>query len=166
MTIDNREINRRGVKAWATTPATSGASTIRIKIEVNAAEATPRMALEQRLHEVDLPRWWSGRAQVLTFQGPELVGAKFRALAQRSKGRDLWDLWLCPPRTRPTRLGVGRLRPLLPGSRVDQSRQLSSSPRCPPRHARLRWRPRPPHRHPPQALRRASRRPGTDQLDR
>lgn len=94
MTIDNREINRRGVKAWATTPATPGASTIRIKIEVNAADATPRMALERRLHEVDLPRWWSGRAQILTFQGPELVGTKFRALAQRSKGRDLWDLWL------------------------------------------------------------------------
>ena len=33
-------------------------------------------------------------AEVLTFQAPELIGTKFRALAQRRKGRDLSDLWL------------------------------------------------------------------------
>lgn len=38
--------------------------------------------------------WWSGEADVLTFQPAELVATKIRALYQRSKGRDLFDLWL------------------------------------------------------------------------
>lgn len=36
--------------------------------------------------------WWSGGADLLTFQPVELIATKFRALAQRSKGRDLNDL--------------------------------------------------------------------------
>ena len=35
-----------------------------------------------------------GEAQVSTFQPAELVATKIRALYQRSKGRDLFDLWL------------------------------------------------------------------------
>ena len=38
--------------------------------------------------------WWTGSAEVQTFQAPELVATKIRALYQRSKGRDLYDLWL------------------------------------------------------------------------
>lgn len=38
--------------------------------------------------------WWSGGAAVLTFDPAELVATKIRALYQRSKGRDLFDLWL------------------------------------------------------------------------
>ncbi|MBK5221621.1 MAG: nucleotidyl transferase AbiEii/AbiGii toxin family protein [Acidimicrobiia bacterium] len=36
--------------------------------------------------------WWSGGSDLLTFQPVELIATKFRALAQRSKGRDLNDL--------------------------------------------------------------------------
>ena len=36
--------------------------------------------------------WWSGDADLLTFEPVELIATKFRALAQRSKGRDLNDL--------------------------------------------------------------------------
>ena len=39
-------------------------------------------------------RWRSESADVLTFQAPELIGTKLRALAQRPKGRDLSDMWL------------------------------------------------------------------------
>jgi hypothetical protein len=39
-------------------------------------------------------RWWRGTANVLTFQPEELVATKLRALFQRRKGRDLFDLWL------------------------------------------------------------------------
>lgn len=38
--------------------------------------------------------WWSGSAKVLTFQPEELVATKLRALFQRKKGRDLFDLWV------------------------------------------------------------------------
>ena len=39
-------------------------------------------------------RWWRGRAEVTTFELEELLGTKLRALFQRRKGRDLFDLWV------------------------------------------------------------------------
>jgi hypothetical protein len=38
--------------------------------------------------------WFSGNATINTFQLEELLGTKLRALYQRSKGRDVFDLWL------------------------------------------------------------------------
>lgn len=38
-------------------------------------------------------RWWSGSADITTFSLEELLGTKLRALYQRKKGRDLFDLW-------------------------------------------------------------------------
>jgi predicted nucleotidyltransferase component of viral defense system len=73
--------------------STSGVGRIRIKIETNIAETDaylPRIALP---FSVDSP-WWSGSAEVGTFALEELEGTKLRALYQRSKGRDLFDLWL------------------------------------------------------------------------
>ncbi|MCL2424653.1 MAG: nucleotidyl transferase AbiEii/AbiGii toxin family protein [Micrococcales bacterium] len=66
---------------------------MRIKIEINTQERSPALPL------ICLPlapdtTWWSGSAQVLTFQAAEMVATKIRALFQRSKGRDLFDLWL------------------------------------------------------------------------
>lgn len=51
------------------------------------------------LHQVRLPftitnSWFTGKTQVLTFDPAELVATKLRALHQRKKGRDLFDLWL------------------------------------------------------------------------
>lgn len=37
--------------------------------------------------------WWSEEAEISTFELNELMGTKLRALYQRSKGRDLFDLW-------------------------------------------------------------------------
>lgn len=37
--------------------------------------------------------WFSGEAEILTYQLDELVGTKLRALYQRLKGRDLYDLY-------------------------------------------------------------------------
>jgi len=39
-------------------------------------------------------RWFTGAADVPTFQSAELLATKIRALYQRKKGRDLFDLWL------------------------------------------------------------------------
>ena len=38
--------------------------------------------------------WFTGQADVLTFAPAELFATKIRALYQRRKGRDLFDLWL------------------------------------------------------------------------
>lgn len=41
--------------------------------------------------EVESP-WFTGAAEVLTYEPEELLGTKLRALYQRKKGRDLFDL--------------------------------------------------------------------------
>lgn len=38
--------------------------------------------------------WFTGRAEAKTFVAEELVATKIRALYQRKKGRDLFDMWL------------------------------------------------------------------------
>jgi predicted nucleotidyltransferase component of viral defense system len=40
-------------------------------------------------------RWFTADADVPTYGLDELMGTKLRALYQRRKGRDLFDLWLC-----------------------------------------------------------------------
>lgn len=66
---------------------------LRIKVEVKTHERSPAMPHTTVDHSVDTS-WWSGSAAVKTFQVPELVATKIRALYQRSKGRDVFDLWL------------------------------------------------------------------------
>ena len=66
---------------------------LRRKIEVNTHERSPALPVVEQPHHVD-SSWWTGSAQVRTFQVAELVATKIRALFQRSKGRDLFDLWL------------------------------------------------------------------------
>jgi predicted nucleotidyltransferase component of viral defense system len=76
---------------WRTT-AQSG-TPLRIKIEVNTHERSPALPITRHHFEVISP-WWTGSAEVATFQLAELIATKLRALYQRSKGRDLFDLWL------------------------------------------------------------------------
>jgi len=66
---------------------------LRIKVEVSAEELPPASRLEVVPFRVD-NSWFSGTADVLTFDVHELVATKIRALYQRRKGRDLFDLWL------------------------------------------------------------------------
>ena len=66
---------------------------LRLKIEVNTHERSPALPLLRHEHRVE-STWWSGTALVSTFQPAELIATKIRALYQRSKGRDLFDLWL------------------------------------------------------------------------
>ncbi len=65
----------------------------KIKLEINTFERSPMMELTTHLHTVDNP-FYSGSALIPTFQPEELVATKLRALYQRKKGRDLYDLWL------------------------------------------------------------------------
>jgi predicted nucleotidyltransferase component of viral defense system len=72
--------------------ATDAAGRIRVKIETNIAETESFLPRITRPYAVD-SRWWPGRADVSTFQVEELMSTKLRALYQRRKGRDLFDLW-------------------------------------------------------------------------
>lgn len=73
-------------------PSTDGPREIRVKIETNLRETTPCFEYLLIAYKVDNP-WWSGAAEIRTFELDELMGTKLRALHQRKKGRDLFDLW-------------------------------------------------------------------------
>jgi predicted nucleotidyltransferase component of viral defense system len=78
----------------------TGTAPMRVKVEVNTFERSPANPPIRIPFRVD-SSWFAGSAEVLTFSLDEVVATKIRALFQRSKGRDLFDLWLAL-----TRLGV------------------------------------------------------------
>ena len=65
---------------------------LRLKIEINTREHFNVFGLAHREYAVD-SRWFAGAAMVTTYHLDELLGTKLRALYQRKKGRDLFDLW-------------------------------------------------------------------------
>ncbi len=60
---------------------------------MNTFERSPARATVTRPFAVASP-WFTGDAEVPTFAIEELTATKIRALFQRRKGRDLFDLWL------------------------------------------------------------------------
>ena len=66
---------------------------MRIKVEINTFERSPAEPTVTKELKVDSP-WFSDGAVVPTFSLEELTATKIRALFQRKKGRDLFDLWL------------------------------------------------------------------------
>jgi predicted nucleotidyltransferase component of viral defense system len=64
---------------------------LRLKIETNTREHFAVQGTAARPFAV-ASRWWSGKAEITTFPIEELLGTKLRALYQRKKGRDLFDL--------------------------------------------------------------------------
>lgn len=65
---------------------------MRLKLEINSREHFSVLGLEKRRFDVSSP-WFSASASILTYDLDELLGTKLRALYQRKKGRDLFDLW-------------------------------------------------------------------------
>jgi predicted nucleotidyltransferase component of viral defense system len=65
---------------------------MRLKIEINSREHFTELGLVKMPFEVD-SQWFRGSADVTTYALDELLGTKLRALYQRKKGRDLFDLW-------------------------------------------------------------------------
>ena len=63
----------------------------RVKLEINTREHFAVHGFVTRTIEVE-NGWFSGKADVGTYTLPELLGTKLRALYQRKKGRDLFDL--------------------------------------------------------------------------
>jgi predicted nucleotidyltransferase component of viral defense system len=64
---------------------------MRLKVEINTREAFTTHGVIDRPFEVDSP-WFDGAATLRTFTLEELLGTKLRALYQRRKGRDAFDL--------------------------------------------------------------------------
>ena len=67
---------------------------LRLKVEINTREHFTVLGFRSEPMNVRNP-WFSGAADVTTYEIDELLGTKLRALYQRKKGRDLFDLWLC-----------------------------------------------------------------------
>lgn len=65
---------------------------LRLKVEINSREHFSVLGIESRPFDMR-SRWFSGHASISTYTLDELLGTKLRALYQRRKGRDLFDLW-------------------------------------------------------------------------
>src|SRR3990167_3136926 len=66
---------------------------LRLKIEINTVEPFTVFGFQEKHYQVENP-WFSGKASIRTYKLEELMGTKLRALYQRAKGRDLYDLWM------------------------------------------------------------------------
>jgi len=64
----------------------------RLKIEINCREHDSVVGLKTVNHELN-NSWFTGSAEINSYELEELLGTKLRALYQRSKGRDLFDLY-------------------------------------------------------------------------
>ena len=64
----------------------------KLKIEINTTEHFQVLPL--RLEKFDVrSEWFNGSADIITYEIDELMATKLRALYQRRKGRDLFDVW-------------------------------------------------------------------------
>lgn len=73
-------------------PTDVGAGEIHLKVEINCKEHFSVFPMERLPISVESD-WFSGQCEVLTYELDELVGTKVRALYQRLKGRDLFDVY-------------------------------------------------------------------------
>ena len=81
-------------------PTDVGAGEIHLKVEINCKEHFSVFPMVRVPFAVESD-WFTGSCEVLTYELDELVGTKVRALYQRLKGRDLFDVY--------TALQTGRL---------------------------------------------------------
>lgn len=65
---------------------------LRLKVEINCREHFTVLGYHQFPFEVN-STWFTGSCKLTTYQPEELLGSKLRALYQRKKGRDLYDMY-------------------------------------------------------------------------
>ncbi|MFH1322095.1 MAG: nucleotidyl transferase AbiEii/AbiGii toxin family protein [Bacteroidota bacterium] len=65
---------------------------LKLKIEINCREHFVIYGIVKKPFEIK-SKWFSGACEITTYSFEELLGSKIRALYQRKKGRDLFDLW-------------------------------------------------------------------------
>ena len=66
---------------------------IRLKVEINCSEHFDMLGLVRKPFSAE-NSWFTGQAELTTYKLNELLGTKMRALYQRKKGRDLFDLYV------------------------------------------------------------------------
>jgi len=65
---------------------------LKIKVEINCREHFAVLGYRKLPFDVK-SSWYTGSSQITTYQLEELIGTKLRALYQRKKGRDLYDIY-------------------------------------------------------------------------
>lgn len=65
---------------------------LRLKIEVNCREHHTLFGIQNVKHEMQSD-WYTDKVLIPSYELAELLGTKMRALYQRRKGRDLFDMW-------------------------------------------------------------------------
>ena len=73
------------------TPEVDGGSQLKLKVEINTREHKNHYGLKTYPFEVN-SGWYQAKAQIVSFEPEEIFGTKLRALLQRHKNRDLFDL--------------------------------------------------------------------------
>ncbi len=69
------------------------AVSMRLKVEINSREHFAILGIVRKRFAVE-SSWFRGACEIPTFRIEEMLGSKLRALYQRRKGRDLFDLWV------------------------------------------------------------------------
>jgi len=65
---------------------------LRLKIEINCREHFTVLGYKEIEHTIK-NSWANGSCKLVSFEAEEMLGTKLRALYQRKKGRDLFDLY-------------------------------------------------------------------------
>lgn len=87
----SRKITRRSAKLIYKYEAINKVPA-KLKIEINTTEHFQVLPLQKEPFIVKSD-WFDGSASIVTYSIDELIATKLRALYQRRKGRDLFDLW-------------------------------------------------------------------------
>ena len=77
--------------AFKFTPEAESGSQLRLKVEINTREHQPCYGHKTYAFEVGND-WYQAKTEIISFEPEELFGTKLRALLQRHKSRDLFDL--------------------------------------------------------------------------
>ncbi len=77
--------------AFRFTPEGDSGSQLKLIVEINTREHKPLHGLKTYPFEVN-NGWHQAKAQIVSFEPEEIFGTKLRALLQRHKNRDLFDL--------------------------------------------------------------------------
>jgi predicted nucleotidyltransferase component of viral defense system len=73
------------------TPEVDAQTTLKLKVEINTREHAS--LFDTRLYPFAVESdWYQGKAAIVSFEPEELFGTKLRALLQRHRNRDLFDL--------------------------------------------------------------------------
>lgn len=74
------------------TPEADPQATLKLKVEINTREHEHLLGIKSYPFAVDSD-WYQGKTEIASFEPEELFGTKLRALLQRRKNRDLFDLY-------------------------------------------------------------------------